>query len=222
LNTDTTDSVAPIGFLHACSGNYMKSDMLWMICIHGIRDRNALESRAILFHLANMPEPLTSPMEPMRLLRMQSLGLFSIQSMPFLDSSVAETALTLNVEMAAVALVLEHEQVFVATHGLNAKRGSRGAGLCTHAMVEPERALIIPDALYDARTMDSPLVLAAPFIRSYAGRPLCLEPGFAIGTLCVCGLTPRHFTAEEQRRLDRMASLILREIRSFMGAGQPH
>lgn len=169
-----------------------------------------------------MPEPLPSSNEYQRLGRLGSLGLSTVDAMPSLDGFTAELAHLLRIDMAAVALVLEHEQVFIAKHGLDAKRGPRSSGICTHALVQPEQALIIPDALYDPRVMDSPLVLAQPRIRAYAGRPLCLEPGFAIGTLCAFGPTPRDFSAADRRHLDRIAASVVDEIRRFLASGRLH
>jgi GAF domain-containing protein len=169
-----------------------------------------------------MPEPLPLPTERQRLLRMGALRLGEIEAIPSLDPLVEELAKVMRIEMTAVALVLEREQVFVARHGMDFRRGARDTGICTHALVRPDEALIIPDALYDPRVMDSPLVLAAPRIRSYAGRPLCLEPGLAIGTLCAFGPVPRHFSAEERLGLERIAGAVLEEIRAVLAKARLH
>lgn len=163
-----------------------------------------------------MPEPLVLQTKSKRLDRIGAHGLDAVSCMPFLQSIVLETAQILRVEIALVGIVLEHEQIFVATHGLNAKRGPRGSGICAHALVQPDGAMVIPDTKYDARTMDSPLVLTAPHIRSYAGRALLLEPDVAIGTLCACGLKPRNFSAQDIRNLDRLAERALEEISAFL------
>lgn len=152
-----------------------------------------------------MPEPPPLPSEALRLAHLEQSGLAMLTRVPALDPFVEEAASLLAADIAAVAILHEHEQVFVSTTGLTARRGPRASGICTHALAQPSRALTIPDARYDPRTMDSPLVLGPPYIRAYAGKPLCLVDGIAVGTLCACALAPRNFSADQMRILDRLA-----------------
>ncbi len=76
--------------------------------------------------------------------------------------------------------------------------------------------LTIPDLTADPRTRANPLVTGEPFIRFYAGAPLCGPDGQALGSLCVIDHKPRPrgLTAEQAdglRRLARQVTAVLRE-----------
>ncbi|WP_409568292.1 hypothetical protein [Methylobacterium sp. E-041] len=49
----------------------------------------------------------------------------------------------------------------------------------------------MPDLTSDPRTWYNPLVTEPPYLRFYAGLPLCIGDDRAVGTLCVLDQVPR-------------------------------
>jgi PAS domain S-box-containing protein len=61
--------------------------------------------------------------------------------------------------------------------------------------------LVLRDASEDPRFWGKAMVTGAPHVRFYAGVTLVSREGAALGTLCVCGPTPRELTPAEVRIL---------------------
>jgi diguanylate cyclase (GGDEF)-like protein/PAS domain S-box-containing protein len=105
--------------------------------------------------------------------------------------------------IAIVCLVDEDRQWFKARVGIDIGETPPAWGFC-RLVVDTRACLVVPDALEDPRFADNPFVLADPHIRSYAGVPLVLSDGHAVGTLCVIDRQPRVFA---DRQLEDLASL---------------
>ena len=114
--------------------------------------------------------------------------------------------------MALVTVIDEKRQWFKSRLGVDMHETPREHSFCAHAIQEPERLLIVPDATHDARFATNPFVTSAPHIRFYAGAPLLTNSGHAIGSLCVIDRTPRKLTDPQLaslRILGRQASYLL-------------
>lgn len=83
------------------------------------------------------------------------------------------------------------------------------ASFCRHAVEVPEVPLIIPDARLDERFRNNPLVIAEKPIIFYAGFPLVLPAGTAIGALCVIDEKPRKLSEEQLRILSKLANQVV-------------
>ncbi len=112
--------------------------------------------------------------------------------------------------IAIVSLLDENRQWFKSRYGLEATETSRDISFCGHAILEPERVMIVADATRDERFVDNPLVIGAPNIRFYAGTPLVTHDGCALGTLCVIDTVPRTMTAEQIATLRLAGQTVLR------------
>ena len=93
--------------------------------------------------------------------------------------------------IALVTCIDDNRQWFKSRVGFEATETPREHAFCAHAIVEPERLMIVPDARDDARFAKNPYVTGEPSIRFYAGAPLLVRTGDAIGTLCVIDRQPR-------------------------------
>ena len=91
------------------------------------------------------------------------------------DDIVKLAAHVCNTPIALVTLVDESRQWFKAKVGLTVNETPRRDAFCAHALLEPERIMLVEDASKDPRFADNPLVLGAPQIRFYAGVPLLTD-----------------------------------------------
>jgi EAL domain-containing protein (putative c-di-GMP-specific phosphodiesterase class I)/GGDEF domain-containing protein len=96
--------------------------------------------------------------------------------------------------------------------------GQFSIGADSHA-IQRREVMVVEDALLDSRFADNPLVLADPKIRFYAGAPLVLPSGHALGSLCVIDYEPRSFGMREREQLRTLAALVMSQIELHRKAG---
>ncbi|KAK9807617.1 hypothetical protein WJX72_004193 [[Myrmecia] bisecta] len=81
----------------------------------------------------------------------------------------------------------------------------------TKVSLNPE-VLVLEDMMQDARSRESPWVLAAPRMRFYAGVPLETPGGARLGTLHIADFKPRKFGASACTILCNFAEMAAREL----------
>jgi PAS domain S-box-containing protein len=124
---------------------------------------------------------------------------------------IAQLAMMIcDVPIAVVTLIDQDRQWFKTCLGLDGTETPRDVAFCAHAILTPNNVLEVEDATQDPRFSDNPLVTGAPFIRSYAGAPLLLKSGVALGTLCVVDYYPKRLTAQQKQSLVLLANQIVR------------
>jgi signal transduction histidine kinase len=82
---------------------------------------------------------------------------------------------------------------------------------CAYTMLGTD-VLVVPDARFDARFRNNPLVLGAPHIVTYVGVPLVSSRGMTLGTMCAIDHQPRRFSAaqlDQLRGVARIATWLL-------------
>jgi GAF domain-containing protein len=158
-----------------------------------------------------MQAPAIPDNEPDRLAALRELLILDTPPEQRLDKIVHFASAEFNVPIALVSLVDSNRQWFKARVGLDACETSREISFCGHAILQPD-ILLIPDALADPRFADNPLVTGAPGIRFYAGAPLVLPSGFAIGTLCLLDTRPRTLDLVEMTILSSLRDLLVEEL----------
>jgi Protein kinase domain/GAF domain len=114
-------------------------------------------------------------------------------------------------EIALITLVDSDYQWFKARVGVELVGVPRDLSFCGHCIVG-HHPLIVEDTLADPRFADNPLVTGDPRIRFYAGVPLEIEEGSAVGALSVADRTPRTLTERQLESLRRLAKQISREL----------
>lgn len=112
-----------------------------------------------------------------------------------------------NAPSAAVSLVDNERQRFVARKGLEAESTRRSTSFCAHAMFGSE-LLEVLDATADPRFANFELVQGDEHVRYYVGAPLISSEGAPMGALCVIDSQPR---TEPLNDLQREGLLVLAE-----------
>ncbi|GAB4038358.1 MAG: hypothetical protein Fur0014_06990 [Rubrivivax sp.] len=142
---------------------------------------------------------------------MEALELLDTGPDPGFDDLTALAAAMLGAPIALVSLIDGRRQWFKSHHGIATTETPREWAFCAHA-IQGQDLFEVPDACADARFRHNPLVLQDPHIRFYAGVPLRLETGEALGTLCVIDHAPRRLDARERDALVRLARQAMRLI----------
>lgn len=87
----------------------------------------------------------------------------------------------------------------------------REISFCGHAILGNE-VFVVEDTHDDHRFKDNPLVTYNPKIRFYAGYPLKVNNGSALGTLCIMDTEPREFEPEDLQLLKDLGVMAEQEI----------
>ncbi len=104
----------------------------------------------------------------------------------------------------AVTLVMRDQVSFKACFGGRFDDVSRDVGICSHTISGPD-PFIVADLAHDRRFRNNPLVAEEPHIGFYAGVPLIVPEGVALGALCLFDMRPRP-------AFDRAQQAMLREF----------
>ena len=157
------------------------------------------------------PLPANEPARLSAIAALSSLQLLDTAEQEVFDN-IARLACEITASpMAAVSVVGQDRQWFLAHPGIEAGEISRSVTFCAHAILTSE-LMEVPDALDDVRFRDNPQVLGAPHIRFYAGVPLVLPSGESLGALCVIDTVPKRLTPAQKQALKTLAHSVVGEI----------
>lgn len=151
--------------------------------------------------------------EERRLRALQQTGLLDTQPEERFDRFTRIAAALFEVPIALVSLVDKDRQWFKSRTGMVASETGRDEAFCAHVILG-EDVMQVPDALVDDRFADNPLVTGEPHIRFYAGAPLSLGDGSAVGTLCVIDHRARNLADDQLRLLRDLSKLVERELQA--------
>jgi GAF domain-containing protein len=135
--------------------------------------------------------------EANRLHALQASRLLDAGPEPRLDAIVKRAAALFKAPIAAISLLSETKQQFMAAVGLGVPYTSRDVAFCGYAILGTE-PLVVLDAQLDPRFADNALVLGAPGIRFYVAAPVFGPTGQPFGALCVIDIGPRAVVTVEQ------------------------
>jgi GAF domain-containing protein len=163
-----------------------------------------------------IPAP-TPPNEAERLAALYALLLLDTPPEKRFDKIVEFAAEEFEVPIALISLLDTDRQWFKAAIGLgDTCQTGRDISFCGHAIMRAD-IMVVEDALQDQRFHDNPLVTGAPHIRFYAGAPLILQNGLALGTLCIIDTKPRQLDPMALAILSTLRSLVIQELENSHG-----
>lgn len=155
--------------------------------------------------MTSAPLPLN---EHERLAALKAYDILDSADDPLFDDIVTAAGAIAGTPIAAISLIDETRQWFLAQRGLPVRETSRDVAFCAHTILTPE-TFVVADAATDARFIDNPLVTGAPHIRFYAGAPLITAGGQELGSLCVIDATPRTLTPQQIGALEALARQVV-------------
>jgi adenylate cyclase len=161
-----------------------------------------------------LPAFTTPPLPENEAERLAALQQYDLDTLPEqeFDDLTALAAHICGSPISLLSLTDLNRQWFKSKVGLNATEVPREQAFCSHAILNPNDLMIVPNALEDERFAANPLVMADPNIRFYAGAPLVTPDGYPLGTLCVLDRTPRNLTPEQQQALQALSRQVIAQM----------
>lgn len=126
---------------------------------------------------------------------------------PAFDRITELAADLLDTPLCFVSLIDETRTWFKSASGIDVTDAPRGDTFCSYTILGDE-TLVIEDATKDPRAHDNPFVTGEHHVRAYAGHPLILSGGEAVGSLCVVDTQPRTFTDRQLAHLRSLAGQV--------------
>jgi GAF domain-containing protein len=151
-----------------------------------------------------------------RLEALRATGLLDSDITPSFDRLARLAAHVLNAPVALVSLVDADRQFFKSCLGLpepwaSERQSPLTHSFCQHAVASRE-PLLVDDAREHELLRDN-LAIRDMGVIAYAGIPLIVPDGHALGTLCVIDSRPRHWTTNQVQLLSDLAASVVTEIK---------
>ncbi|MCM2131762.1 PAS domain S-box protein [Larsenimonas rhizosphaerae] len=160
-------------------------------------------------HYVPAPFPLD---EPQRLEALRQLNILDTAPEQAFDDIAELARVICDKPIALVSLLDSDRQWFKSCLGLDATQTPRDMAFCGFAILEKDRILEVQDTRLDPRFADNPLVREAPNIRFYAGIPLVMKSGHALGTLCLIDTKPGCLTDMQRQALTGLGRQVVKQI----------
>ncbi|RZA26160.1 MAG: GAF domain-containing sensor histidine kinase [Proteobacteria bacterium] len=149
--------------------------------------------------------------EEIRLKVLRDLEILDTAPETAYDQIVELAALACQTHQAMLSFIDDTRQWVKAGICLPIREAKREESFCTHTIASPDLT-IVHDPTIDPRFKNSPHVLAKDGVRFYAGAPIILATGEAIGALCVMDNKPRTLTEDQKKTLTILARIVVRNL----------
>ncbi|GKS77129.1 sensor domain-containing phosphodiesterase [Acidovorax sp. SUPP950] len=173
--------------------------------------------------LSSIPRPEDTDQalerERQRICALQTTGLLETPDSDGFDRITRLASALFGAPIALVTLVDIERQWHKSRVGLSARELPRSVAFCHHT-IQSADVMVVEDTLLDERFVHNPLVTGELGVRFYAGAPLVLPGGQALGALCILDQHPRTFDAAQCRQLQDLAALAMNEIALQRTAGR--
>ena len=128
-----------------------------------------------------------------------------------LDDLTALAADLCQTPMALVSFIGADRQLVKSKVGITLTEIRRDFAFCNYTIRQSD-VFVIPDTLADPRFATNPFVINAPNIRFYAGVPLVITGGCALGTLCVMDIEPRDLNQKQRKGLQTLSHQVVAQL----------
>jgi diguanylate cyclase (GGDEF)-like protein len=142
--------------------------------------------------------------EAQRLAILRNYDLLDHSQMECLNALCSMVGKAFQTPIALVSISDESRQVFKGRLGLDINELARELAPCAYAILQND-VMVVSDTTKDPRFADNPLVLSAPNIRFYVGKPLLSPEGMPLGTLCAMDFLSREPSPEQMALLHELA-----------------
>ncbi|HEY5952114.1 MAG TPA: ATP-binding protein [Kofleriaceae bacterium] len=149
--------------------------------------------------------------ETVRLATLRELHILDTASELAYDELAKLAALVCDAPMAVITMIDEDRQWFKARVNVDAVETARDISFCAHTILSRD-VLVVSDASLDDRFAANPLVNGPTQIRFYAGAPLVMANGQAIGTIAVMDRTPRSLAQPQIEGLVGLAHQVVAQL----------
>lgn len=136
-----------------------------------------------------------------------NLDLLDSENEAAFDNIVSLAANICKTEKAYITVLDTHRQWFKAAAGTEAKESSLDDSFCLHAVIADNPVMVVDNPTGDVRFYKMRPVLDGS-IRYYAGVPIRMATGKAIGTLCVCNSQSHQLSQEQLDNLQLLAKQV--------------
>ena len=169
-----------------------------------------------------IPQATTEMGEAERVKVLHATGLLETGPSAALDQITRLASQIFGTPISLITLVDAHRQWLKSRVGMeDIQETRREDAFCTWTIAQ-DGVLVVEDATCDPRFADNAMVVGSPHIVFYAGAPLVLSTGHALGSLCIIDTKPRSFSEQEREQLAILASLAMGQLELHHSAGRVH
>ncbi len=149
--------------------------------------------------------------EPERLASLLKLEVMDTPAESAFDEIAELAARFCEAPTAVVTLIDANRQWFKARFNITLRETARELAFCAHTIAQRD-VMEIADSRQDPRFADNPLVTGEPKIRFYAGAPLVMPDGHAVGSLAVIDYVPRQLRDDQRATLKALANQVVAQL----------
>jgi PAS domain S-box-containing protein len=149
--------------------------------------------------------------EAARLATLREYHILDTAPEPRYDELARLAAYVCNTKSAVITMIDETRQWFKARVNVDVIETVREIAFCAHTILGHD-VMVVPDALKDPRFATNPLVIEGPRIRFYAGAPLLMPNGQAIGSIAVLDVQPHELQAGQRDALTAISHQVVAQL----------
>jgi two-component system sensor histidine kinase VicK len=165
---------------------------------------------------------MTESLPSAELPRLQTLEQYELLDMPHdpaLDDITRLAAQLCNAPVAVISLLEKDRVSFMSRHGIDISHGPRNTVPCETTLAG-DGIYQIPDARRDPDYAPGGIPVGDRRYRFYAGAPIVMPSGAAIGCLCVYDTTARKLNSAQLESLDSLSQMIVTRLELNIRARQ--
>ncbi len=156
--------------------------------------------------------PLSHEQETARLDAVRQFAILDTALEESYDSITRLASLICEAPVSLVTVLDKNRQWFKSHYGTPIGETDRQHSFCNYTIELDNEIFEVPDLRLDRRFVDNPFVTEDPKVVFYAGYPLRMDDGHALGSLCILDLKPRVLTETQRESLKILGGQVKRLI----------